>query len=107
MNAEQLKAMLEESGLPVAFDHFHSPRNPPFICYQMPDSTAYFADNRIRFLVHRVRVELYTGRKDTRLERKLEQLLSGYGLAFERVQDYIAPERLCRTAYEFETEEEA
>lgn len=105
MNAEQIKAMLDESALPVAYSHFDCPKKPPFICYLMPESTAYFADRGLRFLVHTVRVELYACKKDARLERRLEGLLSRQGLAFVRSQDYISSERLYRTTYEFETEE--
>lgn len=105
MNAAQIKTMLDQSKCPVAYSHFPGERKTPYLCFLLPDSTAYMADSRVQMLVHSVRVELYTDKKDTAVERKVERILSEHGLAFERHQEYLDGERLYLTAYEFETEE--
>ena len=46
---EELVKMIEEMGIPFAYDHFaegESP-DPPFICYLLPGSDNFAADGRV------------------------------------------------------------
>lgn len=46
---EKLLKMLEEMGIPFAYDHFaegESP-DPPFICYLIPGTDNFSADGRV------------------------------------------------------------
>ena len=66
MTIAQLAAMLQETGIPFAYDHFaegESPE-PPFICYLLPGSDNFAADGRVYFRINVVRIELYTDKKD-------------------------------------------
>ena len=65
MTIEQIAAMLQETGIPFAYDHFaegESPE-PPFICYLLPGSDNFAADGRVYFKINEVRIELYTDKK--------------------------------------------
>ena len=49
MTYEEVMAMLEETGLPFAYDHFaegESP-DPPFIVFLFPGTENVFADDRV------------------------------------------------------------
>lgn len=49
MTHEEVKALVEEMGLPYAYDHFaegESP-DPPFICFLYPKAENFGADNLV------------------------------------------------------------
>ena len=49
MTHEEVKALVEEMGLPYAYDHFaegESP-DPPFICFLYPNAENFSADNLV------------------------------------------------------------
>lgn len=74
MTIEQIAAMLQETGIPFAYDHFaegESPE-PPFICYLLPGSDNFAADGKVYFKINEVRIELYTDKKDVSVERQVE-----------------------------------
>ena len=51
MTHEEVKALVEEMGLPYAYDHFaegESP-NPPFICFLYPKAENFGADNLVYY----------------------------------------------------------
>ena len=63
---EKLLKMLEEMGIPFAYDHFaegESP-DPPFICYLIPGTDNFSADGRVYKKINEIHIELYTDFKD-------------------------------------------
>lgn len=61
MTHEEDVDMLEEAGLPLAYDHFaegESP-DPPFICFLFPGSDNFSADNTVYAEFSNLNVELY------------------------------------------------
>ena len=67
---DELISILNEIGLPYAYDHFaegESP-NPPFICYLLPGSDNFAADGRVYYKINDVHIELYTDYKNTELD---------------------------------------
>ena len=76
---EVLKA-LRPLKLPMAYSHFaegESPK-PPFLCYLITRSHNFFADSRVYQKVDRLSVELYSDRKDLKLEARVEEALSSF-----------------------------
>ncbi|MBE5774696.1 MAG: hypothetical protein E7337_12315 [Clostridiales bacterium] len=103
MTHNQLMAMLEETGLPFAYDHFaegESP-DPPFICFLYPASDNFSADGRVYFKINRVNVELYTDLKNPQLENTVEAVLEGHGIFFEKTETWIDSEKLYEILYQF------
>ena len=78
MTHNEIVEMLEETNLPIAYDHFaegESP-DPPFICFLFPGSDNFSADGRVYLKIRNVNVELYTDLKDPELEdvqRKIDE----------------------------------
>ena len=107
MTHDEILAMLRETNLPVAYDHFaegESP-DPPFICFLFPGSDNFSADGKVYLKIHRVNVELYTDLKDPEMEQMLETVLDGHGIFYQKTEAWIESERLYEVLYQFETED--
>jgi hypothetical protein len=100
---DELVAMLQEMGLPFAYDHFaegESP-DPPFICYLLPGSDNFAADGRVYFKINEVRIEVYTDRKDLAVESKVEAVLDDRGIFYNKSEVWIGSEKLYEVLYSF------
>lgn len=101
---EAVKAMLDESGLPVSCGPFpdvpgHSSPPPPFILYDLEEDD-FHADNvnyvRAAVLV----VELYTRTREFPRENALESVFREHGMGWGKDTDWMKKERLHVTTYE-------
>ena len=104
MTIEQLAVMLQETGIPFAYDHFaegESPE-PPFICYLLLGSDNFAADGRVYFKINDVRIELYTDKKDVSVEKQVEDALDNQGIFYNKSEVWISEERLYEVMYSFE-----
>ena len=100
---DRLVGILEELGLPFAYDHFaegESPE-PPFVCYLLPGSRNFAADGRVYYKGSEVRLEVYTDRKDLGLEARVEAVLDGHGVFYNKSEVWIESERLYEVLYSF------
>lgn len=104
MMLENFVGILEESGIPFAYDHFaegESPE-PPFICYLLPGSDNFAADGQVYFRISEVRVELYTDRKAPDVEAKVEAALDAAGIFYNKSEVWIQSEKLYEVLYSME-----
>ena len=100
---DSLIRMIGELGLPFAYDHFaegESPE-PPFVCYLLPGSRNFAADGRVYYKGSEVRLEVYTDRKDLDLEARVEAVLDGQGVFYNKSEVWIESERLYEVLYSF------
>lgn len=103
---DDLVKLLEETGIPFAYDHFaegESP-DPPFICYLLPQSDNFSADGKVYLKVSSVNIELYTDSKDLAVEQTLEAVLDTYGIFYDKTEVWIESEKLYEVLYSFEME---
>lgn len=103
---DDLIRLLEETGIPFAYDHFaegESP-DPPFICYLLPQSDNFSADGKVYLKVSNVHIELYTDSKDLAVEQKLEAVLDTHGIFYDKTEVWIESEKLYEVLYSFEME---
>ena len=103
---DDLVKLLEETGIPFAYDHFaegESP-DPPFICYLLPQSDNFSADGKVYLKVSNVNIELYTDSKDLAVEQKLEAVLDIQGIFYDKTEVWIESEKLYEVLYSFEME---
>ena len=106
MTIENLVEMLQELRIPFAYDHFaegESPE-PPFICYLIPGSDNFAADGRVYFKLNEVRIEMYTDFKDISLESRLEDVLDGREIFYNKSETWIQSEKLYEVMYSFDME---
>lgn len=102
MTFEETMAMLQEADLPLAYDHFaegESP-DPPFLVFLFPESENVFADDTVYQKVEDLNVELYTDRKDPRLEKKLETILMERQCPYVKTEVWISDERMYEVLYQ-------
>lgn len=100
---EELVKIMEEIGIPFAYDHFaegESP-DPPFMCYLLPGSDNFAADGRVYYKINEVRIELYTDYKDIVLEEKVTGVLDCHGIFYEQSEVWIEEEKLYEVTFEF------
>lgn len=104
MTAENVTKMLEEMKLPFAYHHFaegESP-DPPFLVYLYSGADNFAADGVTYFKVNKLHIELYTDYKDVDLEEKVEAVLIGHGLFYDKSEVWISSEKLYEVLYQME-----
>lgn len=99
---ESIKALLESTGLPVAYRAFPEGAAPelPFLCYLVNGSRNLFADGGVYLEVDLIQIELYTKEKDPMAEDKVEKALSYFN--WEKTETYIDSEKCYQILYEIE-----
>lgn len=103
---DNLIAMMEEMGIPFAYDHFaegESPE-PPFICFLSPGSDNFAADGRVYFKVRQIPIERYTDEKNPETESWVETVLDGHGIFYDKTEVWIESEKLYEVLYSIELE---
>ena len=96
--------MMEEMGLPFAYDHFaegESP-DPPFLVFLFPRSDNFSADGIVYQRIDALHVELYTDKKDPEAEAQVEVVLTGRSLFYEKSEVWIESEKLYEVLYQME-----
>ena len=104
MTYDEVTAMAEETGLPVAYDHFtegESP-DPPFLVFLFPRSTNFKADGRVYRKIDELHFELYTDRKQPDMEASVEAVLDSHGIVYDKTEVWIPEERLYEVLYSME-----
>lgn len=102
MTHEEVKALVEEMGLPYAYDHFaegESP-DPPFICFLYPRAENFGADNLVYYHFNRLDIEVYTDYKDPDMEANIEGVLTAHELYYEKSEVWIETEKMYEVLYE-------
>ena len=105
MNLEELKAILDSTGFPVAYHSFIESENsplpqPPFIVYLCTYSTNLSADNITYFPIQNVQIELYTDKKDLLAESIVEMVLNANEIPFATTESFIEAENMFQKIYE-------
>ena len=102
----ELVQLITEMNIPFAYDHFaegESP-DPPLICYLLPNSDNFSADGKVYHKLSVVHLELYTDKKDTVNEAKVEMVLDTHEIFYNKTETWIESEKLYEVMYTFETE---
>ena len=101
---DKLLTVLQETGIPYAYDHFSEGEapEPPFVCYLFFGSNNFAADGHVYYKINEVHVELYTDCKDLSVERTLEDALDQHGIFYEKSEVWIESEKLYEVLYVFD-----
>lgn len=104
MTQEQVLAMLEEMGLPSAYDHFAEGQSPepPFLVFLYPESRNFAADGIAYYKKKKLHIEMYTEYKSVELEEQIEAVLERHGIFYARSEVWIESEWLYEVLYEME-----
>lgn len=102
MTIDEFKKVLEEAGLPLAYDHFaegESP-DPPFLIFLSPREDEFGADNLVYAGFPEINVELYTDKKDPDLEMKIEKIFLEHEFYYVKSETWIDSEKMYEVLYE-------
>ena len=102
----RLLQLLEETGLPFAYDHFaegESPE-PPFMTFLLPGSDNFAADGKVYMKISEVHIELYTDEKNPETEQIIEDVLDAHEIFYDKTEVWIESEKLYEVLYSFESE---
>lgn len=93
---------LEESGLPVAYDHFpvQDCPDPPFVVFREIGTNNFAADDIVHKRISRIEVELITIGKDPEAEAALEKTLDF--TFWNMTESYAEDEKTWSTFYDIE-----
>ena len=103
---DDLMQLMEEIGLPFAYDHFaegESPE-PPFITFLLPGSDNFAADGKVYLKINEVHIELYTDEKNPETEALVEAVLDAHEIFYDKSEVWIESEKLYEVLYSFESE---
>ena len=103
---DKILQLLDEMGIPFAYDHFaegESP-DPPFICYLIPGTDHFSADGKAYQKINEIHIELYTDFKDLSVESKVETVLDKYDIFYDHTETWIESEKMYEVLYSFEME---
>ena len=104
MTHAEVKAMVEEMGLPFAYHHYaegESPE-PPFLLFLSPGENTFSADNVAYFSFKQLDIELYTDKKLPELEEQVEAVLAKHEIYYTKTELFIDSEELYEVLYEME-----
>lgn len=107
MTLEEMLTMLEETGFPVAYDHFstEAPPTVPYIALTIPYTDNFYAENRVWRQIAYCDVELCTEHKDTEAEKKLTDVLDSHNITWQKTsEDFIETDGVFSIFYEFKEE---
>ena len=106
MSLEEIKKLLETTGLPVAYRAFPVGNAPPlpFICYLFSSTNNFNADDVVYQVINRITIELYTESKAPEAENAVEAALKD--LCWEKSEEYLDAMRSytklrCDNAYQY------
>jgi len=99
MTLDEFYTMLCGMGIPAAYRVFTKSVSPPFIVYYEDSSDNFNADDLVYSKASSITTELYTDKKDTALEARLEGIFDAGGIVFRKSEVYIDSEKLFEVIY--------
>ena len=104
---QELKQILEQMNIPVAYSHFNTSTEPPCIAYYRQSTSNFGADNKVFYKINNYIVELYSEFKNPELESQLENLFDENNVFYDVAsEDYIDAENMYQIIYEVTLENE-
>lgn len=102
MTLQEVKTLLETTGLPVVYYAFPPGEVPelPFLVYFEDQTNPFAADGAVYYASKHIFVELYTQVRDTATEELVETALSG--LFYNKEVGYVQDENCYQIAYDLE-----
>lgn len=102
MTNQELKDLLETSGIKFAYHHWEKPPKMPYGVFFDPYTENFAADNIAYVTIRHFIIELYVRQRDPAIENRLEDVLTGADIYWDKDATYIDPERFFQISYEIE-----
>lgn len=102
MHHDEILEILRPTGIPWAYHHWESKRDPPYGVYLDDGADPFFADDKNYATFYSVRLELYSLERDPALDQRVRDALDAAGLSYDEDYSWIESEGLYETIFEFE-----
>ena len=99
MSLIEIKNILNEMQIPIAYDHFNKKVNPPFIAYRELSPDSFTADDYNYIDFESYEIELCTIKKDIELESQIQALLSNHKIPYEKDEVWDEDEKIYHIIY--------
>ena len=101
MKISEIKTMLAETGVQATYSHWPEKQAPelPYICWRLPSSENFAADNKVYQQVEQLVLELYTETRDFALEKTVADVLDAHELVWDRDSSWISSEKMNETDF--------
>lgn len=101
MKISEIKEMLAETGVEATYSHWNEMEAPllPYICWTLPNSNNFAADNKVYQQVEQLVIELYTEARDFALEKTVADVLDAHELVWDRDSNWITSESMNETDF--------
>lgn len=104
MTQKEIYDALCASGMPVTYLQWNEGAVPelPYICYYLPTSDNFGADNGVYQKISNLNVELYTATKEPGTEAELESVLAGLCGYWNKSETFLDSENMYEVLYQSE-----
>lgn len=104
MTLKEIYDALTASDIPVTYLQWKIGAVPalPYICYYLPQSNNFGADNGVYKGISRLNVELYTADKEPDTEAALETVLAGISGYWNKSETFLDSENMFEVIYDSE-----
>ena len=104
MTTLEIKEMLEQLNIPLAYHHFPASKSPklPFMAYNYPSINPFYADSTNYTNIVDLDIRLCTETKNFELEQELEDILTAHDIPFWKTETWIDEEKMFEILYECE-----
>lgn len=99
MTLEEFVALFDDQSIPIAFDHFKTAQNLPYLVYIIADNDNLSADNVVYHTTPQIQLELYSETKDTDNEEAVEDIIGSF--FYEKNEGYLTDEQMYMVTYRF------
>ncbi len=100
MTQIELCNKLKTVGFPVAYHHFTTSPEPPYIVYIRTNDDNISSDYKVHGKFKNYQVELYTVKKDLEAEQKIEEILNTIDPEYKTFEEYIQSEQMYQVVYQ-------
>lgn len=102
MTLPELKEILEALNLPIAYYQWMPGEVPslPYIVYYIDEDIGFMADDIVYHEGKAVTIEVYSDKKDLKLEQETKDLLNKNGIAYKTYESFLEQEDMFLKAYE-------
>ena len=70
--------------------------------WRIPESNNFIADGIVYAKIDALDIELYSNEKNWDNEKKIEDILEKYGIAYQKTEEYLDSEKMYEVLYEME-----
>lgn len=104
MTLQEFAQVITTLGIPAVYGYYNdeNPQKPPYLAYRSNEKNVIHADGIVVYAEEWCALEFISRYRDLTMERLIENLLTGYGIAFDSPECYFdEKQKIHITAYSF------